>query len=596
MHTARSAITACIVLSLIVFATPCTALYDFEGLAFRPAAMGEVDGRLVTAGTFGLVNPPMECTITLDRAPVWARMYCGVWGGTERYTGWVRFTVNGRPMEQITLYGQDDRTEGIYCSGHGVYWIARDATSLLSPGQNTISVSTSKGESGSRIDGRVYAVMVVAAVEDTTGIATRYIIMEGNENLHGEGWSGTNPTRKDRVEVPIGGMPTGSVKKADLSVFLAATNRGQPDYVLFNGADMGVVPAKGTYLPGAKDIGNEQSFDAAGGEGIESRYVDMESFDVTGHLRAENLLVFERGRDLDGDGNITTTGATPEGEDYVHPCLVILAAEREGQASSPALSVEPFEINNAYAGERAEVKAVVWNTGRALKVPVTVSLLVDGTRVGSTEVTLSPAGRADVSLPWDAAGGTHLVSVEATAPGATPGKAEKSMKVGTPVDLVVSVGPPERQDGPGSSPMATTPFPIAALAGGSAIGLWLCSRRSGLLPLIVTVAAVSSLLVIPFVHASPAAGTSFTAYSLPVEIRNTGGSDAPAFPVTVILDGEKVTRISVPGVPAGGFVRQDIAVYTTPGRHTVSVIADEEGTVAERNRTNNRADATYDFP
>ncbi len=595
MHHGLRIEAVSISLLFIMLAFPCTALYDFEGLAFRPSAQGELVGEVVTAGTYGLTNPPVECTITLGRAPEWARIYGGVWGGTEKYSGWAQFAVNGKPMDRITLYGQDDRNEGVYCSGHGVYWIAQDATGLLSAGKNTITLSTSRGESGNRIDGRVYAIVVVAAVGKDGGEATRYVVLEGNENLHGEGWAGTTPTRRDRVEVPIGGMLTGGVRKADLSVLLVATNRGQPDYVLFNGADLGIAPKMGTYLPAAKDIGNEQSYDATGGAGFESRYVDMEVFDVTSLLAGDNFLCFERGRDLDGDGNITTTGATPEGEDYIHPCLAILSATREGAASPPSLSMEPPDIRNAYAGERAEVTAVVWNTGTRLNSPVTVTLFVDGTRIGSTDVMLSPAGRAEVSLPWDASEGTHAVAIEATATGAVPARVTKTLMVGTPADLVVSVSRPVRQDEE-PSPAATTPFPLAALAGGSGIALWLCLRRTSLFPLLAAAAIVSSLFLVLAAGAAPAASGQFVTYSLPIEIRNAGGSDAPAFLVTVVLDGERVARVSIPGVPAGEAVHRDITIHTTPGHHSVTVIADEEGTVPERDCGNNRVDATYDFP
>jgi len=593
MHASRPEAFTCILLSLLLIAIPCTALYDFEGLAFRPAAQGEVVGEVVTGGTFGLANPPMECTITLDRAPKWARIYCGVWGGTEKYSGWAQFTVNGKPTDRITLYGQDDRNEGVYCSGHGVYWIAQDATGLLGPGENTISIATSKGEAGSKIDGRVYAVMVVAAVEKDGGDATRYIVLEGNENLHGEGWAGTNPTRRDRVEVPIGGMPSDGVKKAELSVLLVATNRGQPDYVLFNGADLGVAPAKGTYLPGAKDIGNEQSHDATGGAGVETRYVDMESFDVTGLVRGENLLVFERDRDLDGDGNITTTGATPEGEDYIHPCLAILAVTRSGPASSASLAVDSLEVKNAYAGEPAEVTAVVRSTGAAPGGPVLVTLVVDGVSAGSRDVTLPPSGWVEVTIPWTASEGTHAIAVEAAAAGASPGRAEKTVKVGTPVDLAVSVGQPSRQDN-AASPQATTPFPLAALAGAPVLGWWLSTGRSRKVAILLAAGIILLAFAVPVVQAS--ASAQVIAYTLPIEVRNLGGSDSPAFEVTVSLDGERVTRLSVAGLPAGGVVREQVTLHAIPGPHTVSVVADEKGAVPEREKGNNRADARYDFP
>jgi len=593
MYAARPEAFTCILLSLLVLAIPCTALYDFEGLAFRPAAQGEVAGEVVSAGTFGLANPPMECTITLDRAPKWARIYCGVWGGTEKYSGWAQFTVNGKPTDRITLYGQDDRTDGVYCSGHGVYWIAQDATGLLGPGENTISASTSKGEAGSKIDGRVYAVMVVAAVEKDGGDATRYVILEGNENLHGEGWSGTNPTRRDRVEISIGEIPSEAVKKAELSVLLVATNRGQPDYVLFNGVDLGVAPKMGTYLPGTKDIGNEQSYDATGGAGVESRYVDMESFDVTGIVRAGNLLVFERGRDLDGDGNITTVGATPEGEDYIHPCFAVLAVTRSGSASSSSLAVDSLEVRNAYAGEPAEITAVVRSTGAAPGGPVSVTLMVDGVSAGSRDVTLPPSGWVEVTLPWTAAEGTHAIAVEAAAAGASSGRADKTMKVGTPVDLAVTIGQPARQDA-ASAPQATTPFPLAALGMAPALGWWLYTGRSRNVALLLAAGMVLAVFAVPVVQAS--ASAQIIAYTLPIEVRNLGGSDAPAFEVTVFLDGERVTQLSMAGLFAGGVVREQVTLHTSPGPHTVLVIADEKCVIPEREKGNNRADARYDFP
>ncbi|OPX73552.1 MAG: hypothetical protein A4E38_00029 [Methanoregulaceae archaeon PtaB.Bin108] len=595
MYTARHAVSISILLTIFLLCVPCAALYDFEGLAFRPAAQGEVVGEVVTAGTYGLTNPPMECRINLDRAPKWARIYCGVWGGTERYSGWAQFTINGNPIDRLTLYGQDDKNEGTYCAGHGVYWIAQDATTLLGPGDNVISVTTSKGEAGSKIDGRVYAVMVVAAVEKDGGETTRYVVLEGNENLHGEGWSGTNPTQKNRVEIPVDGLPTDEVHKADLSVLLVASGRGQPDYVFFNGADLGVVPATGTYLPGAKDIGDERSFDASGGQGIETRYVDMESFDITGLIRENNFLVFDRGHDLDGDGNISTTGATPEGEDYIHPCLAILTVTRSGTSISPALKVDSLEITNAYAGGEATISAVVRNTGSPLPGPVTIQVTIDGVVLESREVTLPPEGWVTVSVPWKAAEGTHALMFEASAEGAAPGKAEKSVMAGTPPDLVVSMSQPLRQDS-APEPHATTPFPLAGLAGGSVLGWWLYCRRPGARALIVAGALITAILFTPLVTAATTTSGQFATYTLPIEIRNAGGSDATSFTVTISLDGEKVAQVEIPGISSGDSVQEKVSLHTTPGTHTIVVIADEKGMLPELERENNRAEARYEFP
>ena len=82
---------------------------------------------------------------------------------------------------------------------------------------------------------------------------TRYVIAEGNENLHGEGWAGTLQTRKDSASVAFGSVGD-RIDSALLTLLLLATQSGQPDYVVFNGHDLGV----------GDDIGDERSFNADG--------------------------------------------------------------------------------------------------------------------------------------------------------------------------------------------------------------------------------------------------------------------------------------------------------------------------------------------
>jgi hypothetical protein len=87
-------------------------------------------------------------------------------GGTEFYSGWAEFEVNGKKMDRILLYGKDDRTPGVYTSSHGVYWIALDGTGLLHAGTNTITVRTSRGEEGSKMDDlQADAVRAIAVAE-----------------------------------------------------------------------------------------------------------------------------------------------------------------------------------------------------------------------------------------------------------------------------------------------------------------------------------------------------------------------------------------------------------------------------------------------
>lgn len=97
---------------------------------------------------------------------------------------------------------------------------------------------------------------------------------------------------------------------------------------------------------------------------------------------------------------------------------------------------------------------------------------------------------------------------------------------------------------------------------------------------------------------APATADSQTSlYLLPVIVKNSGGSDAPAFILTIYIDGEKVaTKSCDSGIPAGSEISADIPVHTSPGSHTVKVIADEAGTVKDSDRSNNVVETTYVFP
>jgi subtilase family serine protease len=86
-------------------------------------------------------------------------------------------------------------------------------------------------------------------------------------------------------------------------------------------------------------------------------------------------------------------------------------------------------------------------------------------------------------------------------------------------------------------------------------------------------------------------------YTLPVTIKNIGGSDATAFAVTVYLDGEKIALKDLgEGLKAVKEITADIPVHTTPGSHQVRVVADETATLRDANRANNVAESAYTFP
>jgi len=578
-----------IFMAVFLLAAPAAALYDFEGIPLGVVAQGEVRGEVVTAGTYGIANPPAEVSLSLDSDPVWAGVYTGVWGGTEKYTGRVDLSVNGE-KRSTTLYGVDDKNEDVAATSHGTYWVSYDATDLLKKGENKVAINTSRGEPGNRLDGRIYNVLVVAVLENDSMPLVRYQLATGNENLHGEGWSGDNPTKKDEASVILRGAGEG-VSSASLTTVLLATNRGQPDYILFNGRDLGT-PAtpEGDYLNGAFDIGNERSYDADGGEGTESRYFDIESFDVTADVREENEITFQRGRDLDGDGTISTTGATPEGEDYIHPCFALLTLEMEKGEAAPEFSVRNLRITGASVGSTAEITADLENTGYLTDKALEVIFAVDGTEIQRETVTPSPSGIQKITADWQAMEGQHTISAKVLFQGREVGS-DLKVNVGTAPDLSVKVRNPVRAGETPASPVST----IAVIAGLATAGI-LVRRSPGMkclfgLVLVASVVIGSSFMVMP-----TDAGV-YLSYDLPIEVTNSGGSDAPAFDLTIWLDGEKAVVKAFPeGVGAGESAVAAIPLSTTPGEHTLLVVADEKGTTGDQNTKNNRLEADYEFP
>ncbi|MDD4254367.1 MAG: DUF3344 domain-containing protein [Methanofollis sp.] len=581
-----------IVLAAIVLAAPVSAVYDFEGIPLDVVAQGEVQGDVLTFGTYGLVAPPQELSFSLPSRPVWARVYTGVWGGTERYTGWEELTVNNGVPVRRNLFGIDDRHDETYVTGYGVYWIAHDCTTALHGGKNTISLATSRGQAESKIDGRVYGIFVVAVVEDKFGPVTKYWIAEGNENLHGEGWAGTNPTRHDSCEVSFDRADPAVLTGANLSILLLASTKGQPDYVVFNGQDLGVPPADmSNYPDGALDIGDERCGNAMGGAGTDTRYVDFETFPVGALLKENNTILFERGRDLDGDGVITTTGTKPEGEDYIHPSIAILTARVSGTQSGSDITVDTPRVKGAYAGEEATVLATVRNYGSkpAGKIPVTFS--VDGKVVQTVAADPAASGVQEVRANMTLAEGRRTISVRA----GESAEASVQVRVGTIPDLSVRIGAPVSA-GAGTTGSQQSPLPLFAACAGLFIAAFLVRRPPGGKCAAVLIAGAVIVSSCPLI-APPAAAAGYADYTVPVTITNSGGSDAPSFDLTIYLDGARAAVKHIDdGVKAGETVTIDVPLYTTPGKHRLRIVADESGAVRDANPGNNAAEGDYVFP
>jgi subtilase family serine protease len=598
-------------LCLTIVGVPiCSALYDFESIPLKIIATGEVSGDVLTFGQYGLQDPPVSLAFDIPYEVQWARTYVAVWGGTPRYTGWVGLEVNNGSVTKTNLYGRDDKSENVYVTGYGVYWVAYDTTPQVKTGHNTLVATTSRTDPNSKLDGRIYAVVTVVVMKDPKGVSTRYWIAEGNENLHREGWSGTNPTKHDEATAtfPLTGI-TG-MSSANLSVLYLASGRGQPDYLLFNGQDLGsTVTDTKNYPNGARDIADETSFNAGFKAPVVSRYVDAEIFDVKNLIRSGNNEVkFQRGRDLTGDGVITESGEKPEGEDYLHPVFAMLVTKMPRSSSSgPDLSVKQVTLKDAYAGENATISVTLENLGAGTKSPVTVLFSIDGNPIGSQTFTLEQSGIQQVSTPWTTTAGHHTIQVEARVAGDTDisnniGKQE--VDIGALPDLVVSLNPPVKSGD--TDQVQKSPLDSCLLIGALVITGIVALKKYrppkkppaflktiiGLSLIVLVIGASIPLLVPP-----ASAQESTRTYTLPVTIKNIGGSDATAFAVTVYLDGEKIALKDLgEGLKAVKEITADIPVHTTPGSHQVRVVADETATLRDANRANNVAESAYTFP
>ena len=289
----------------------CSALYAFDGFPLESVSQGEVNGHVMLYEIMGLDNPPktLEFDIPEGSEIQWARTYIAVWGGTPRYTGWVQLVANDKTFDKVTLYGQDDKTQNVWCTGYGVYWTAWDTQSDLKTGHNVLVATTSQGEASSKLDGRIYGVMTVVVLKDSSGADTKYWITEGNVNLHGTGWTaGANPTVNDNTSVSFSVPSLSGSPHANLTIIELTSTRGLPDYVQFNGQDLGPEATGSAYVAGEKDIADEQSFNDGYRNPSVSRYWDTEVFDVTSLVKSgTNKAVFLRGKDMSWDSTTPVT-------------------------------------------------------------------------------------------------------------------------------------------------------------------------------------------------------------------------------------------------------------------------------------------------
>lgn len=369
-----------IAVAATLFAAPASAIYGFDGVPFtdrlKGVTHGTVKGSVYIDGGDGLAKSPYTRTFEVPKGTVkWARLYVGIWGGTEKKTGSVAVTFNDKELDTIELKGENDGNPNVYCSGYGVYWISYDVTSNTTSGNVNAVVKTS----GS-IDGRVYGVVLVAIYEDPEGEDVDYWVSEGNVNLHGAGWSGTlGTTNSEAVAEFPGSVDVDKFTAARLTAVYLTGSYGLNDYLYFN--DKKLCDGQN-----CNDIANSKN------------YFDFKTFDVQDYLKEEdNKAKFDLGD-----------------EDYVHPVLAVLTLHTKPEGDSD-LTVSGISVPALYVGKSSTITGVIENMGKDSAYSFQAALYVDGEIVSTASVSsLAPGKNRSVDFSWKPASeGKHTLWVYA---------------------------------------------------------------------------------------------------------------------------------------------------------------------------------------
>jgi len=584
------------------------ASYAFDGVPYPDkldlVAHGTFKGGVYVGESHALDFPPCTRTFAVPEGVKvkWARLYVGVWGGTERYTGWVHTKLNGQDLGKTVLLGENDNNPNVYCSGHGVYWVYYEVTDKVSPGLNTAIADTSRGERGNKLDGRVYSIILVAIYEDTNAPEITYWVADGNPNMHGLGWAVTMPATNDFVSVKFkSAIDPSNAEKANLTVIYLTGTPGEPDYLEFNGHGIG-----------GDDVANS---------GDDKTYgIDLKTFDVTRYIQAENSVLFLRGKDVNGDGKIEVDDeGKREGEHYLHPVLTaFVVGHKTTEKTLPDFSVELELDKNMTEGENT-LTAVVNNYGRLYEDDFVLKVSVDWSEIYSEVVRMDASGIEKLAIPWNAAHGTHTIKAEVDADNKVQESNENDnvfildAYVMRKPDLSVKILTPVAENGKAknasSTSTATSTKVSSVILGGGVILLlplfvcilWNGKRRKiswGLIFVVLTVALILSGCVDkhPVEQETEAGtGTSMLSYSIPVEIKNEGEAAAMNFELSLYVDGEKSVTKKIDKLEGGEFITEELSIVVAEGKHSIRAVVDEKGVVKEFRRDNNEDEITFDF-
>ncbi|MEA3282388.1 MAG: DUF3344 domain-containing protein [Euryarchaeota archaeon] len=285
--------------TLILSSLPVTsAQYASDGFNLDTIRHDTVVGGVYVDGGHGVGTSPY--TQVFENVPsdlLFARLYVGVKGGTKEATGWVSVVFNGHDLETISLAGLNDTNPEVYCSGNGEYWVHYDVAEYVTSGNdNTVTITT-----GGKIDGRVKGTTLVAVYSDSGETSKEYWICEGNINLN---YRTEHDSETVSFERMIGNFD--DIKSATLRTMYLSGNEDVNDTLSFNGHLIAEDAADG----GCKEDGAYVWRDLC---------FDLDSWDVTGYIRSQNNMTYNR--KIDG---------------YLQPVGAVLIVEHAGKVPAPS--------------------------------------------------------------------------------------------------------------------------------------------------------------------------------------------------------------------------------------------------------------------
>lgn len=289
------------VLFLLSFANAAGADYGFDGFPLQAVRSGTIEGELFIDGGHGLASAsPYTQSFQVPAGQVeWGRLYVGVWGGTENYSGTLSVDFNGSLLGTAGI--GKDQAPGIAAlvqgSGNGVWWVAVDVTDKVAADSTNRAELTTASISG-RFDGRVYGAILVAALKQADNPTVSYSVAEGNMCL--------NYKTLDKYSMTFpGAIAPGDGDKYDLTTVYLTGHKGVSNSLFCNDRLLSSNAADG----GGMNLNGEE---------WEDNYLDLDHWDVTGKLVSkDNQLIFERNE-----------------TNYLHPVVVVLRSLTESQTSA----------------------------------------------------------------------------------------------------------------------------------------------------------------------------------------------------------------------------------------------------------------------